>query len=209
MTDTTRTKQMQIHNPNNLPTIDYRKVIPLQGNLKDLTEDNAEKLYEVLTSRGFKQPLNLWKKGDKFYAMDGHQRQRVMKKFDLSDNGSYEVPYFLTEADNEQDAKAQLLEITSQYGTITYEGIDEFLAVAQIPEATIVQTVTFDALYYFGKERPGDEEEQPEKEQGEGQPTIKIVFKDKGYLESALADLVDMDFTDKYDAEIKVTGEKK
>lgn len=137
---------MIIHNPNDLPTIDYREAQPLQGNLKDLSDANYEKLKLVLDSRGFTTPLFLWFFEDTPYLIDGHQRQRVMTKEDMNDDGSYEVPYLKIEAESIADAKAQLLEISSQYGTITQEGFDEFIAIDEMPEAEIVQVVNFDKL---------------------------------------------------------------
>jgi DNA modification methylase len=161
---------VKIHNPNNLPLIDYRTVKPLQGKLKDLSQKNHDRLLNVLNHRGFKSPLQLWDKGDgNYYIMDGHQRQRVMLKNDLNDDGSYEVPYLLVEADNELDAKAQLLEITSQYGTITQEGFDEF--TAEMPEAELVN-INFDALYHPQEtEAPETEEDEPPAVE-EGEPPV-------------------------------------
>lgn len=148
---------MKIHNPNNLPTIDYRIVKPLQGNLKELSTENYVKLNDVLDDRGFDIPLFLWKDNEDYYLMDGHQRQRVMIAEDKNDDGNYEVPYILVQADTMQDAKAKLLEITSQYGTITYEGLDEFIAEAELPEAEVYQAVHFDALPLLGSDNSKDE----------------------------------------------------
>lgn len=144
---------MKIHNPNKLPTVDYRDVNPLQGNLKDLTEERYKKLQTVLNQRGFTVPLFLWKDGDMFYLLDGHQRQIVMTESGMNDNGNFEVPYVLIDAKDIKDAKEQLLEITSQYGKLTYEGFDEFISEAEIPEAQIVETTHFDALYLYGQEK--------------------------------------------------------
>lgn len=177
---------MKIHNPNNLPLIDYRKVKPLQGELKDLNKANYAKLKGVLEARGFDIPLFLWKNGDDFYLLDGHQRTRVMKKEDMNDAGSYEVPYILVEAADEQEAKAKLLEITSQYGTISYESLYEFIATAELPEAEIYEAVQFDALPLLGHEQP---EDKPEKEQKDPGLFIKIDFEDLMELENCLVEI--------------------
>ena len=135
---------MAIHNPNKLPTIDYRKVQPLQENLKDLHTEQHDQLMRILTNRGFKQPLNLWHKGDEFFLMDGHQRQRVMIKNDMNDNGNYEVPYFVTEAATKKEAVEQLLEITSQYGKTTPEGLDELASLYELELGEL--DIHFDAI---------------------------------------------------------------
>ena len=146
-----------IHNPHNLPLVDYHLVKPLQGGLKDLTDKNYKKLKKVLERRGFTTPLFLWQDQEDYWLLDGHQRVRVMQAEDAM---PYEVPYVLIAADNIQDAKAQLLEITSQYGTITQEGFDEF--VADLPETEVIEAVHFDALPFLGeKGDPDVEEDEP------------------------------------------------
>lgn len=156
--------QLKIHNPNGLPTVDYRTVTPLQGELKTLSDANAAKLKAVLQKRGFDVPLFLWQDGDVFYLLDGHQRQRVMVAEDMSDQGSYLVPYLLIEARTMDEAKSRLLEITSQYGTITYEGWDAF--TAELDEAELLEAVQFDALPLLGQhdddEPAAEEDEAPE-----------------------------------------------
>lgn len=135
-----------------LPTIDYRKVKPLQGNLKDLTKENFEKLEKVLVKRGFDIPVFMWNG----FILDGHQRVRVAQEINLK---PYEVPYIEIEAENELEAKKRVLEISSQYGTITQEGYDEF--TADLPEAELVETVNFDALSWSTEEEV-EEDEPPE-----------------------------------------------
>lgn len=135
---------MKIHNLSELPTIDYRTIKPLQGNLKDLDQKNHDRLLRVLNKRGFTTPVFIWKNPEdsELYLLDGHQRQRVMQKNDLNDNGNYEVPYALIPGATEQEAKEQLLEITSQYGHMTMEGLDEFAFDLDLTELD----VHFDAL---------------------------------------------------------------
>ena len=153
--------KIEIHNPSNLPLIDYRQVKPLQGNLKDLKESNYNKLRIVLLKRGFTVPLfvwhpPMWQPADAtapYFLMDGHQRQRVMLKEDMQ---PYEVPYILIEAKNQKEAKAQLLEISSQFGTITQEGFDEFTDELENED---FEDISFDALAFVGQdEDEGDEE---------------------------------------------------
>lgn len=143
---------MKVHNPNNLPTIDYRKVKPLQGQLKDLTEENYAKLKKAIETDGFIAPLFIWESGGNHYLIDGHQRHRVI----TSENYQpYELPYLLIEATDEADAKKKLLRISSQYGTITQEGYDEF--TADLPEPELIETVNFDALRQQSSSKIEDE----------------------------------------------------
>lgn len=142
---------MLIHNPNKLPTIDYRLVKPLQENLKDLDTSNHDKLLRVLEKRGFTTPLFLWWGGGDFYLLDGHQRQRVMQLNELRDetlpaDQQHCVPYILVEAADIKTAKEMLLEITSQYGTMTVDGLDEFAALSDLDLASL--DVNFDAINF-------------------------------------------------------------
>lgn len=158
-----------IQNPNNLPLIDYRKCKPLQGDLKDLSEANYKKLKGVLEKRGFDVPLFLWKSGEDYFLMDGHQRQRVMTREDMQ---PYEVPYILIDAKDEKEAKSKLLEITSQYGTITQEGFDAF--IAELDEAEVLEAVHFDALSFGGKEETDVEEDEPPEVDDKEPPKSKL-----------------------------------
>lgn len=192
--------EIKIHNPNGLPVIDYRKVKPLQGNLKDLKEKNYNKLKSVLLKRGFTVPLFVWREQTNidgaivqhYWLLDGHGRQRVMTKEDMQ---PYEVPYILIEADNHKDAKAQLLEITSQYQTITQEGFDEFTDELSDED---FEDVAFDALAFVGQ-GGGKEVSFTTKPHND----IVITFESRAELESCLAEI--QEICEKYEtAQVRV-----
>lgn len=180
---------IEVSNPSELRLIDYRKVKPLQGDLKDLTDRNYDKLKNVLIKRGFKVPLFVWKdvrnvEGNivtHYWLMDGHQRHRVMMNENIL---PYEVPYIEIEAKDQKEAKAQLLEISSQYGTITQEGLDEFTAEL---EPTEFENTVFDALPTFSQENKPNEEEGNKFPQIK--PAIIIYFTDKTQMEECLNDV--------------------
>ena len=171
--------EIKVKNPNLLKTIDYRKLQPLQGNLKDLTETNYNKLKNVLLNRGFTTPFYVWIEHDNYWLIDGHQRLRVMKQEDMNHHGSYEMPYILIEAKDKKDAKAQLLEITSQYGHMTYEGFDEFTDEL---ETNQFEDVAFDALPLVAQ---NDDEPEPKVENN----TIIVSFDDTLELGECLVDI--------------------
>jgi DNA modification methylase len=165
---------MKIHNLSNLPVIDYRAVKGLQGDLKDLSVTNHDKLLRVLNNRGFTTPLFVWHNAedDGWYLMDGHQRVKTMVRNDLNDNGNYNVPYALIPGASLKEAKEQLLEITSQYGRITQEGLDAFAFDLDIPNLDI----NFDALMDFGSGEPEPEVEEDEApEVDEVSPPVSVL----------------------------------
>lgn len=158
---------MEVKNPNNLPVIPIRDLLATQGNLKDLTEKNYNKLKNTIINRGFSVPVYVWEdsKGVK-HLLDGHQRQRVLTTEGWNDP----IPYLKIPAENIQEAMARLLEITSQYATITQEGIDEFIAKYELPEADVYEATSFDALTGFedsDQEQEVVEDEAPEVDESE------------------------------------------
>ena len=138
---------MKVHNPNNLPTIPIADLLPSQGDLKDLTETNYKKLKNVIEQRGFSVPVYVWEddKGIK-HLLDGHQRRQVL----TTEGWTEPIPYLKIPAKDLQEAMARLLEITSQYATITQEGIDEFIGKYELNEAEVYESTSFDALGNYG-----------------------------------------------------------
>lgn len=134
---------MKVLNPNKLPTAPIADLLASQGELKDLTEKNYNKLKNTILRRGFSMPVYVWEDKDGLkHLLDGHQRQRVL----TTEGWSEPIPYLLVPAENYQEAMARLLEITSQYATITQEGIDTFIAEKELNEAEVYEATSFDAL---------------------------------------------------------------
>lgn len=105
-------------NPDNLPTIDISTIKPLQGNLKILSDDNYNRLKASIEKYGFFVPIFVWNG----CMLDGHGRQKVI----IGEGWDIKVPYNNIEAYNLEDAKEKLLHITSQYQSITIDGLQEF-----------------------------------------------------------------------------------
>src|SRR5690606_11792660 len=95
-----------------LPSIHLSKIEDLQGNLKDLSSVNFDKLKSRLEKMGFKYPLYLWNHEGKYYNLDGNQRKRVI----MATWGDVELPFIEVEAENEKAARKEILAISSQYG---------------------------------------------------------------------------------------------
>jgi DNA modification methylase len=141
---------IEVKNPNNLKTAHIDSFKPLQGELKDLSQENYNKLKNSILKHGFNIPVFVWNG----YLLDGHQRQRVL----LQEGWNVEVPYVEIEAETELEAKEILLKITSQYGKITMEGLDDFY-----PEWQELD-INFDAISILDTEEPQEviEDEVPE-----------------------------------------------
>ncbi len=159
---------IKAHNPNNLPTIDYRDLIELQPNsFKDLSEKNFDKLTNSFKIHGFITPYFVWKDKGKYFILDGHQRSRVLST--LEPNG-LEVPYILIDAKNKQEAAKKLLAIDSRYGKRTAEGEQEFLDIFEIEQGYIEEV----AVLEFEFEEAEEEIEAEEDDFDEAPPEIPI-----------------------------------
>lgn len=137
---------MQVNNPNNLPTAPISEFKASQGELKYLSKENYNKLKKAIEENGFDVPVYVWvdEEGAK-WLLDGHQRQRLLTK----ENWNEPVPYLTIKSPDMKTAMKRLLQITSQYGTITQEGIDHFLATYELPEVEVFDTVNFDGIRFY------------------------------------------------------------
>jgi hypothetical protein len=139
---------MKIVNKNNLPTINVNDVVVTQGELKYLSKDNYRKLKNSIEKNGFYIPIFIWKdeENNKSYLLDGTQRRHVIKNEGWDDK---EVPYISIPAKDLKDAAERLLVITGQMGTITQEGIDNFIATYELPEAEVFDLTHFDGIRFY------------------------------------------------------------
>lgn len=171
---------MKVVNTNKLPTAPITEFKSTQGELKFLSEENYNKLKSRIEERGFYLPVYVWvdEKGDK-WLLDGHQRKQV-----LETEGWFEpIPYLVVPAKSKKEAAERLLEITSQYGTITQEGIDQYIASFELPEMDVLEHTHFDGIFDFTVELPEEEpEEEPEVEPETEDTSIKFVVR---YIDDA------------------------
>ena len=138
--------KLTIHNPDNLKTIDYTELQETQGNLKDLSEQNYVKLRSSIEKHGWIAPITVWiDKDNNHHLIDGHQRLRLLRKEAATPKA---IPYVQITAGSLEEAAEILLKYTSQYGTVTQEGLDEFIQTYDLPEA-ILPEVNFDSLPDF------------------------------------------------------------
>jgi len=140
--------EMQIQN------IDYRKLKPLQGNLKDLSKTNYSKLKKSFTEKGLFVPMFVWQEEDVFWLLDGHGRERLFSKekavfVDSKGNETFEIPALIIQAKDLKDAEEKILLISSQFQRITQEGFDEF--TFDLDASWLEDSINFDAFPYLEK----------------------------------------------------------
>lgn len=139
-----------VHNPGGLPTVDYRKIVPLQGNLKDFYEKDFKKLTKVIMGTekeeglGWRFPFFIWfnpETGEPG-AIDGHGRRLWLHYMNAR---PYKLPYVEIDAPDLATAKRLILAATSQFQKVTQEGFDEFISDMSLE--WIEDTASFDRIY--------------------------------------------------------------
>jgi len=126
-------------------TIPLDEIEILQGNLKELSKENYEKLKSRILQRGFSFPLFIWKDKGTNWLLDGTHRKLVLTK--LKEEG-YEIPPLpvaFIEAGDLREAKSKILEVSSSYAKFTVEGLEEFAVDLDMEEvAPMLELPDFD-----------------------------------------------------------------
>ena len=94
-----------------------------QGNLKEISQDNLDKLKRVIVSHGFSFPVFVWGKK----ILDGHHRIKAIKELLEEGYTIDKLPIIEIEAKNKKEAGEKLLLLNSQYASITGDGIRDFI----------------------------------------------------------------------------------
>ena len=68
--------------------IDLAKLTPLQGELKELSDVNFEKLKQSILKHGITFPFFVWQSDGENYILDGTQRDRVLLKWSPLDTSA-------------------------------------------------------------------------------------------------------------------------
>jgi hypothetical protein len=109
-------------------TLDLESISILQGELKELSKKNYDRLRNSIVRNGFSAPLFIWTdKGGTNYLLDGTQRHRVLSKMKSEGYEIPPLPVAYIEAADIKDARQKLLFILSQYGEVTRQGLYEFV----------------------------------------------------------------------------------
>jgi DNA modification methylase len=144
------------------------ELVPLQGNLKELSEENYQKLRREILDLGFSEPISVWKNDGKNFLLNGHQRQRVIKRMiDMEGFECPPLPVSVVEATTLKEAQKKILSLTSQYGAMTPQGLYEFsieagLSFDEINESFRFPEIDMDEwkLEFFGETGDSDGSEE-------------------------------------------------
>lgn len=157
-----------VENVNNLPTRDYRELVPLQeteqGSLKDMYLENMAALKLVMTRRGFRFPFRvviIEEEGNKEFLHDGHGRRRLFMScppHDINGDPIYQFPVNIITAKTKAEAIELLLEDNSRYHTMTQEGYDLITEVHGISQVWADKAFVFERVFTFDTSKLGDDQ---------------------------------------------------
>jgi len=106
--------------------VDYKLIIPFQGNLKIRSDRDIEKLSGSLLEYGISFPFFVWEHESKLGCIDGHGRLEALELLDLTGYEIPPVPIIRILATNETEAKKKLLYENAKYGDMSYDSIMKF-----------------------------------------------------------------------------------
>lgn len=106
--------------------VDIADLVPFQGKLKTLKDENYHKLRRTLLQEGFSFMIHVWECEGNIYIIDGHQRVSTLLQMRSDGYHIPEIPCAFVSANNYHDAKKLVLLAVSQYGKIDPDGILEF-----------------------------------------------------------------------------------
>lgn len=121
---------INIPNSKNYKQLELSDIENLQGDLKQISKENLDKLKQEIIDNGFVFPFFTWqdKIDNKYYSIDGLHRKKAL--LSLKDDG-YMIPQYYPvieiDAKDEHEAAKRLLAFNSRYAEITQIGFELFI----------------------------------------------------------------------------------
>ncbi len=112
--------------------VDYNKILNFQGELKELNEDDRNRLVNEILEYGFNSPIHVWRFNKKLYNLDGHQRVAVLNYLKSEGWTIPKIPVDYIKAKNLKEAKHILLSRVKQYGIVKAQGFYNYMADANM-----------------------------------------------------------------------------
>lgn len=116
--------------------VKWKELEWIQGDLKDLSDENFNKLHKSIKKNGIIKAFHVWENDGKIYCLDGNHLKKVLNK--LLDDGDVEIPEKLKadfiHCDNMRDAEKLILIYSSFYAKITEDGLYNFLTQSGLNE---------------------------------------------------------------------------
>ena len=113
-------------------TIELHQLTEFQGELKERSAGDIDKIIKSIRKHGFSFPFFVWahagENGNYInHVLDGHGRLEALKKLQSEGEEIPALPCVYISAKDEAEAKEKLLKLNSQYGHMTAESVADFL----------------------------------------------------------------------------------
>lgn len=112
--------------------IKFEDLTEFQGNLKERSDEDVNKIVKSIKKYGFSFPFFVWKQGKINYLLDGHGRYKALKKLDSLGYFFPPLPVVYVDCKDEQSARDLLLRLNSHYGKMTKETVLDFIGDYEI-----------------------------------------------------------------------------
>jgi len=116
-------KEISIHCKGNR-YLKYSELKAFQGNLKEMSKENYQKLKALILKHGLIAPIFVWNQKE---ILDGHGRLLVLKELFKEGYSIADIPIVDIDAKTRKEAAEILLSINSHFQTIKGEGLYEFM----------------------------------------------------------------------------------
>lgn len=113
-------------------TIQLDELTEFQGELKERSAGDVEKIIKSIKKHGFSFPFFVWKNDGKNNVLDGHGRLMALKQMAAAGEEIPALPCVYISAKDEAEAKEKLLKLNSQYGHMTADSVAAFLGDIKI-----------------------------------------------------------------------------
>lgn len=113
-------------------TIQLHELTEFQGELKERSAGDVEKIIKSIKKHGFSFPFFVWKNDGKNNVLDGHGRIKALQQMAAAGEEIPPLPCVYISAKNEAEAKEKLLKLNSQYGHMTADSVAAFLGDIKI-----------------------------------------------------------------------------
>jgi DNA modification methylase len=124
-------------------TLPHSELVPFQGGLKSLGEEDYAKLKTEITERGFSEPISVWQSDGKNFILNGHQRLRTVQQMAQEGWEIPPLPVSLIFASSYKEAKHKCLSLASQYGKVEGDGLYEFIMDAELDPEMVFDSFRF------------------------------------------------------------------
>lgn len=155
-------------------TIQLHELTEFQGELKERSAGDIEKIIKSIKKHGFSFPFFVWKNDGKNNVIDGHGRLKALQQMAAAGEEIPALPCVYISAKDEAEAKEKLLKLNSQYGHMTAESVAEFLDGLEINFDEIALPDGLLDLSTLNEEKTETEGDDDAGEVQDGEPDSKL-----------------------------------